>query len=508
MAERFFTHAVKIDSVTEYVEYLKDTLLIVQSDMTFEPFSIGKNPYVMISYLNDVPVLTDASGVVSYEYGSAAPTYITNNTSTFVNISDGDSSSGYTLTANTSAEDMNTVGTFDIIFTVVDSATNTSDPLSITFTITDTVAPEITLAASVDTIEYSNVSSWDGGVANLISAMDAYDGDITANVVITYKEETVGGSAISTLADAKTYLDTVGHAVYCEYNVDDSSSNSATLKSLTITSVDTTIPIITDSIGDTTYEINTAEPNWATGVTATDGYDGSITGSISINSTAVNMAALGTFDVLYDVDDANGNSAVQVVRTITINDSTIPVITATDENVNTSDASAWTNSATAADATEGDISGSIVVTYFKADGTTPLTLSQAKIDLYAGLNVKANHNVTDSSGNDAIEVITTLTAVDNTIPVIIASSELINVSETAAWDNSATAIDNKDGAITPVVATYFESDNSTGIGSLALFRTYLNNSGAGATGYVRYNVDDAASNSATQVTITVTASIA
>ena len=509
MAERFFTHSVKEAYVTEYVEYLKDTLLIVQADMTFEPFSIGKNPYVMISYLNDVPVLTDASGTVSYEYGDAAPTYVTANTSTFVNISDGDSSSGYTLVANSSAEDMDTVGTFDVIFTVTDSATNESDPLSITFTITDTVAPVITLTAATDDIEYSSVSAWDGGVANLLTAIDAYDGDVSSSVVITYKQNTVGGSAIANLTDAKTFLDTVGNAVYCEYNVDDSSSNSATLKSLTITSVDTTIPVITDSIGDSQFEIGTVEPTWTVGVTATDGYDGDRTVNIVITDTAADMAAVGTFDILYDVDDANGNSAVQVVRTITMVDTTAPVITASNANVNTSAAGVWVSAATAADAHDGDISGDLVYTYFKADTTTPLAnLAAARVDLFAGLNIYVTHNVVDASSNPATEVSITLTAVDDTLPIIIATSEQILVGATATWVDSPTASDNKDGVITPVIATYFEDDNTTGIGSLALFRTYINASGAGNTGYVHYNIDDAARNSAVQITISVTATVA
>ena len=449
MAERFYAHAVKLDYVTEYVEYLKDTLLIVQSDMTFEPFSIGKNPYMMISYLNDVPVLTDASGVVSYEYGSSAPTYVTGNTSTFVNISDGDSSSGYTLTANSTAEDMDTVGTFDIIFTVVDSAGNTSDPLSITFTITDTTIPVITDSLGATTYEYgTSVPDWTVGV----TAADDYEGDITSSITVT---------------DAAVDMDTIGtFSIF--YDVDDTEANSAVQVERVITIEDTTLPVITDSVGDSQFEYDTAEPTWTTGVTAADDYGSAdLTVSIVITDTAADMGTVGTFDILYDVDDAQGNSATQVVRTITIVDSTAPVITASNANVNTSAASAWTSSATAADANYGDISGDLVITYFKADGVTPLaTLADARIDLYAGLNVKVNYNVDDASSNSAVEVIITLTAVDNTIPVIIATSELINISETAAWDNSATASDNKDGAITPVVATYFEADNTTPIAKL------------------------------------------
>jgi len=491
MAERYYAHAVKLENVTEYVEYLKDTLLIVQSDMVFTPYSIGKNSWVMISYLNDLPVLADAGGVVSYEYGSTAPTYVTNNTSTFVDITDGDSSTGYTLVADNSLEDMDTVGTFDVTFTVTDSAGNVGVPLAITFTIVDTTIPVITDTVGATTYEYGTTEpDWTIGV----TALDGYDGDITSSIVVT---------------DTAVDMDTIG-TFDILYDVDDANSNSAVQVSRTITIEDTTLPVITDSIGASTYEYGTAEPTWATGVTALDDYGSvDLTGSIVITDTAVDMNTIGTFDILYNVVDAQGNNAVQVVRTITIEDTTIPVITASGENVNTEDASAWTSSATAADDyLTTDITGDLIITYFKDDDITPLTLSQAKTDLYAGLNVKVHYNVSDSSGNAAVEVIITLTAVDNTIPVITAVSELINVSETAAWVDTATALDNKDGVITgSIVPTYFQEDNTTSIASLALFRTYVNNSSAGETGYVHYNVDDAATNSATEVTISVTAEI-
>ena len=238
MAERYFARKAKLANVTEQVEYIRDTLLVVKADMVFTPIGIGSQPYVIISYWNDVPTLADASGTVSYEAGSASPTYVTNNTSTFVTISDGDSSTGYTLTADSSAEDMDTVGTFDVIFTVVDAVGNIGDTLAIEFTITaDVTVPVITLIMPTANITAANVAAWDGGVSNISSALDNIDGDVSSSVVITYKEETSGGSVLADIAAGIVYLGTEGNAVYCMYNVADAAGNNAVEKTLTLTAI-------------------------------------------------------------------------------------------------------------------------------------------------------------------------------------------------------------------------------------------------------------------------------
>ena len=57
------------------------------------------------------------------------------------------------------------------------------------------------------------------------------------------------------------------------------------------------------------YVYSTYEP----GATAIDNYDGSIpSNKIAINSSAVNLAATGTYVVTYNVSDAHGNAATQV----------------------------------------------------------------------------------------------------------------------------------------------------------------------------------------------------
>ena len=62
------------------------------------------------------------------------------------------------------------------------------------------------------------------------------------------------------------------------------------------------------------------------GVSARDTLDGDLTDSVTIEST-VNTDAVGSYSVSYNVSDANGNKAEEVVRTIRVVDTTVPQIT-------------------------------------------------------------------------------------------------------------------------------------------------------------------------------------
>jgi hypothetical protein len=142
------------------------------------------------------------------------------------------------LAIDTSAVDMNTVGTFDVGYVATDASGNASDLFELTITITaDVTIPVITLTAATLDIEASNVATWDGGVANMVSATDVVDGDVSGDVVYTYNENTSGGSVLADIAAAIVFLGTEANAVYVTYNVDDTAGNSAVEKTLTITAI-------------------------------------------------------------------------------------------------------------------------------------------------------------------------------------------------------------------------------------------------------------------------------
>ena len=170
----------------------------------------------------------------------------------------------------------------------------------------DTTVPVITLVgADPQVIEVGSAYVELGA-----TAADNYDGDITASIVI----------------DATAVNTSVLGSYSVTYDVTDSSGNNAVQVTRTVDVVDTTVPVIT-LVGANPQVIEVGSAYVELGATAADNYDGDITASIVIDATAVNTAVVGSYPVTYDVSDANGNPAVQVIRTVDVVDTTSPVIT-------------------------------------------------------------------------------------------------------------------------------------------------------------------------------------
>jgi len=229
MAERFFARLVGVENAGTFDTDLRSNQGVVKDTITYTPVS---ETHLIATFYNDIPVVaTDGSPTVTFEYGADEPDW-----TGYVAVTDGDHASGYTLSVDTSEVDMDTIGTFDVVFTATDKSGNVSDAHTIEITIEDTTIPVITLTATTVDVEASNVATFDP-LDNLVSAVDGYDGDVSADVTLTYKQDTSGGTAIADLAGAITYLGTEGNAVYVTYDVDDSSGNSATQKTATFTAV-------------------------------------------------------------------------------------------------------------------------------------------------------------------------------------------------------------------------------------------------------------------------------
>ena len=131
------------------------------------------------------------------------------------------------------------------------------------------------------------------------TAADDYDGDITANVIIT---GTVDASTTGTYT--------------IRYDVADSSGNPAIQQVRTIHVVDTTSPVITLS-GSASMSIPFNTTYAESGYTAADDYDGDITGSVRV-SGMVDTAVPGTYTLRYDVVDSSDNAAETRIRTVTV----------------------------------------------------------------------------------------------------------------------------------------------------------------------------------------------
>ncbi|WP_019388073.1 immunoglobulin-like domain-containing protein, partial [Algibacter luteus] len=334
------------------------------------------------------------------------------------------------------------------------------DDVNLTTVEDDTTAPVITInGASTIDLNVGAIYTEQGATAT-----DDLDGDITASIVIA-------GDVVDTNT-AGTYLVT--------YDVSDAAGNPATQVVRTVNVIpDTTAPVITLN-GSSTIDLNVGANYTEQGATATDDLDGDITASIVIAGDVVDTNTAGTYLVTYDVSDAAGNPATQVVRTVNvIPDTTAPVITLNGSS--TIDLNVGANyteqGATATDDLDGDITSSIVIAGDVVDTNT------------AGTYL-VTYDVSDAAGNPATQVVRTVNVIpDTTAPVITlngASTIDLNVGANYT-EQGATATDDLDGDITAsiVIGGDVVDTNTAG--------TYL----------VTYDVSDAAGNPATQVVRTV-----
>jgi len=160
---------------------------------------------------------------------------------------------------------------------------------------------------------------------------------------------------------------------------------------------DTIPPVITLN-GGSSIAIKLDSNYTELGAIATDNVDGNITNEINITSD-VNTSLIGTYTVHYNVSDAAGNAADEVIRTVNvsnddINDTEKPVITLNGESSVTInlDSNYTELGAIATDNVDGNITNEINIT--------------------SDVTYTVHYNVSDAAGNAADEVIRTVT-VDN-----------------------------------------------------------------------------------------------
>ena len=176
------------------------------------------------------------------------------------------------------------------------------------------------------------------------NAKDSYDGDLTSSV------EVVG--IVDPLKVGEYKL---------TYNVSDAAGNKAQEVVRTVNVSDKTLPVITLN-GEAIVQADLGTSYSDPGASASDSFDGDLTGSIVKEST-VDILKIGTYTVVYSVSDAAGNAAVQLVRTVNVEEIQPPVITLIGNDVVTVEpGSNYTDAgASATDSYDGDLTESVEV---------------------------------------------------------------------------------------------------------------------------------------------------
>ena len=210
----------------------------------------------------------------------------------------------------------NTIGEYTVTYNVKDSSENEAEEVTRTvkvIAVPDTTKPIITLLGESSITIYEGSSYTDAGA----TANDNIDGDISANIVVNNPvvSNTIGEYTVT-------------------YNVKDSSENEAEEVTRTVKVIavpDTTKPIIT-LLGESSITIYQGSTYSDAGATASDNIDGDISANIVVNNP-VDTTTLGSYTVTYNVNDAMGNSAVQVNRTVEVIDTTANYNIAIDNSV-------------------------------------------------------------------------------------------------------------------------------------------------------------------------------
>ncbi len=285
-------------------------------------------------------------------------------------------------------------------------------------------------------------------------ATDNEDGDLSGSILVT--------------GEVNTKIPGV-YKIF--YGLKDSAGNEAVTITRTVFVVDTTSPVIT-LVGEAIVTVEVGSDYEDPGVAANDSVDGDLTSQIKVTGK-VHVNKLGEYQLKYNVEDASGNAAKELVRNVIVVDSVSPIITLKGEPEITIEAGYVYSDqgATATDAGDGDLSEAIKIT--------------GEVDSYNPGSYEIRFDVEDSAGNEALTITRTVIVVDTTHPVITLTGEVMVklVVGSNYEDEGATATDSLDGDLTPQIKVTGKVDvNKVG--------EYL----------IKYSVVDAAGNSSAELT--------
>ncbi|MDA8958854.1 DUF5011 domain-containing protein [Akkermansiaceae bacterium] len=309
----------------------------------------------------------------------------------------------------------------------------------------DTLPPVITLTGSASVTIEAGAEYTDAGA----TATDAVDGAIV--VVVDNK--------VNSQVPA-SYL--------VSFTATDAAGNAAVEVTRTVIVEDTLPPVITLT-GSASVTIEAGSEYADAGAIASDAVDGAIT---VVVDNKVNTQVPGSYVVSFTATDAAGNAAVEVTRTVIVEDTLPPVITLIGSASVTIEAGA--------DYTDRGATASDTL-----DGAIPVVVDN-KVNTQVPGSYLVSFTATDAAGNAAVEVVRTVIVEDSLPPVVtLIGSASVTIEAGADYtDAGATAFDTLDGAIT------VEVDNTV---NTQVPGSYL----------VSFTATDAAGNAAVEVTRTV-----
>ncbi|MGE6353790.1 gliding motility-associated C-terminal domain-containing protein [Flavobacterium sp. NPDC079362] len=315
------------------------------------------------------------------------------------------------------------VGTTTITWDVNDANGNAAVTVTQTVTVTDNEIPVI--ASNGD----QTVNS-DSGICGAVVSVSA-----------TATDNCTVGTPTGIRSDAKLLTDVYPlGATTITWDVNDANGNAAVTVTQTVTVTDNEIPVIASN-GDQTVNSDSGICGAVVSVSATATDNCTVANPTGVRSDAkllTDVYPVGTTTITWNVVDVNRNAAAEVIQTVAVVDNQIPVIASNgDQNVNVDAATCGANITVSATATDNCTVGT--PTGVRNDG-------KLLSDVYPVGSTEIKWNVKDVNSNDAVEVIQTVTVIDNQIPVITANgNQNVNADTDVCGANvtvSATATDN------------------------------------------------------------------
>ncbi|MBT4195065.1 MAG: DUF5011 domain-containing protein, partial [Gammaproteobacteria bacterium] len=360
------------------------------------------------------------------------------------------------------------VGLYTLTYNVSDAAGNAAIIATRSVSVQDSAAPVVTPSANI-TVAATNAA----GTANTAAAINAFLNAATAT-------DTIDGVRTVTHDAPVTFplgITTV------TFSATDLSANTGQAQA-TVNITDQTPPVIS-LIGASSMTLNVGDIFSDPGSSVSDNVDVGLVATVIGN---VNTAIPATYILSYNINDAAGNAAITVTRSLTVltvQDNAVPVVTppanitvAATNAAGTANTVAaintFLNAATATDA---------------VDGPRPVTLN-APVTFPLGITT-VTFSATDLSGNTG-QAQATVNITDQTSPVISligASLIALNVGDIFS-DPGHTVTDNVNEGLSAIV---------TGSVNTAIVGLYT----------LTYNVSDAAGNAAVTVirSVNITTSV-
>jgi hypothetical protein len=253
------------------------------------------------------------------------------------------------------------------------------------------------------------------------------------------------------------------------YSVSDSSGLAATPVSRTVTILDATAPVLTLN-GEASIIVGCGETFEDPGVSAQDSCDSAPTVQVT---GAVDMGAPGVYQLTYTATDLAGNSSTAVVRSVTVEDLNVPVVTLNGFDTLTVECGApfIDPGATASDDCAGDLEVVVV----------------GSVDITRPGEYTLGYRATDAAGNETQGVSRTVIVADTTPPELslVGDAEMVLNCGDGYSEQGATASDACDPVAEVVITGEF---NSNAIGVYTRF----------------YDATDASGNVAETITRTIT----